>query len=220
MDLDEIQIKDLPEAKQFVFISCWATGKTESIPLWFFYGSGMKGVRLKLPRNMFAHGDGPHRSKDDMTDFIILKSLNNTFQRSKNEDELIPYIYGPSKVEYTDKNSVDCLLSDSQVDLKKFGTVKSKGWNFEKEIRFLIIPNHIFWDNDAFQIDKKRSKEPLLDKFIDIQLNPDCLNSMEVTLGPGVAEAESIIVQSLLKSEAPDASLRESTFNGKIQLNR
>lgn len=52
-DLTEGESLDPVDWRQFYFVSCWTSSEQESIPLWHMYTGNMKGVRLKLPAEMF-----------------------------------------------------------------------------------------------------------------------------------------------------------------------
>ncbi len=69
-DLDEAATKNFPYAKSFVFVSCWTSEERESLPLWKMYSSDMKGVRIRMPVNMFK---GRHLPNCDV--FLILLFL-------------------------------------------------------------------------------------------------------------------------------------------------
>jgi len=76
-DLEEINITDLPEIKKAVYISCWTASEKESIPLWNLYASKAKGVRIKLPSNMFLRSMEPYKV-DNIDCYIVnLMSLHN-----------------------------------------------------------------------------------------------------------------------------------------------
>lgn len=52
-DLTEGQSKDHVDWRKYFFVSCWTADAEESIPLWSMYTPSMKGVRIKLPTDMF-----------------------------------------------------------------------------------------------------------------------------------------------------------------------
>ncbi|HLR26829.1 MAG TPA: hypothetical protein VK112_13260 [Fodinibius sp.] len=53
-DVSESQgFKKLKLAQSF-FVSCWTFEKEESIPQWHMYTNQMTGVRIKLPKKLFA----------------------------------------------------------------------------------------------------------------------------------------------------------------------
>ena len=73
-DPEEAKIESFPGAKYFIYVSCWTAEKDnkESLPLWNMYSSDMKGVRIRLPVNMFKGRNHP----DDTTTAFQLFILN------------------------------------------------------------------------------------------------------------------------------------------------
>jgi len=53
-DPQEATASDLPFASSSIFVSCWTSEEAESIPMWSMYGETLRGVRVRLPANMFA----------------------------------------------------------------------------------------------------------------------------------------------------------------------
>ena len=215
-DLKELKIIDLPAMREAVFISCWTASEKESIPLWKLYGSNLKGVRIKLPNDMFRRESKPYLSAKGNCYLINLMSLENVVQRGKIL-HWIPYIFGPTKVHYSKDNAVYVIEND-ELMADRIGTVKLKHWQFEEEFRYLIIPDALWNSNKMlFQIDNPSSIVPVDQEHVDIPLSLSAINSIEVTLGPGAKDAEHYIVDTLLSKLTKRRRIKESILKNKIR---
>lgn len=216
-DLEEIKITDLPDIKNSVFISCWTESENESIPMWALYASKARGVRIKLPTNMFKRGSDPYHSTEGNCQIINLMSLENVVQRDK-VYQWIPYLFGPAIVKYSQDNSVS-VLKNGELKVDKIGTVKSEHWRFEQERRFLIVPDAL-WNPELKRFEHNREflTTPVNEKYIDIPLDTSALDSVEVTLGPAAAEAEHIIVETLLDQYTENGEPRVSDLKDQINM--
>lgn len=217
-DLEELKIIDLPAMKKCVFVSCWTASEKESIPLWKMYGSNLKGVRIKLPTDMFRRGSKPYLAAHGKCHLINLMSLENVVQRGKNHHHWIPYIFGPTKIRYLKSNAVSVINNDDELMVDRIGTVKLEYWKFEKEYRYLIIPDAL-WNQETmrFQIDNPNSIVPVDKDNVDIPLSESAINSIEVTLGPAATVAEHCIVDTLLSKFTKRARVKESNLKDKIR---
>ncbi len=216
-DLEEIMIKDLPKIKKTVFVSCWTGNEKESIPLWALYASQARGVRIKLPPNMFEGGTDPYQSVNGSCNIINLMSLENVVERGS-VCQWIPYLFGPVVVDYEDDPAVS-VLENKELKVERIGTVKLKHWTFEKECRFLIIPDAL-WNPESkrFVIHKESLAIPIEKEYIDIPLKTSTLDSVEVMLGPDAEDAERCIVESLLNQYTVHGTVKDSDLKGRIKL--
>lgn len=215
-DLEELKIIDLPEMKKSVFVSCWTASEEESIPLWKMYGSNLKGVRIKLPNDMFRKGSKPYLSAQGNCHLINLMSLENVVQRG-NTHHWIPYIFGPIKIQYSSNNAVS-VIDHEELMVDRIGTVKLDHWKFEDEYRYLIIPDAL-WNPDkmCFQVNKHNSMTAFDKEYVDIPLSASAINSIELTLGPNATDSEIIIVDALLNKFTKRGISKESQLRGKIR---
>ncbi len=212
-DADELKVRKFPDAKCFLFASCWTAESEESIPLWNMYSKDMEGVRIKLPINMFKGRSMPNR-KTTKRNLIHVGGPAVKIRRGDKTPFRTCNIFGPEKVDYShDINDLsecfedyneDCL----KVDLLNIGTIKSKKWYFEKEWRFLIygMPIEGTWKKEDFNMFFKRP----LDEHLDIPLDPSVFEEMEVILGPKTNKSGSIILDLLQKEYAPNLVIYES----------
>ncbi len=215
-DLEELKIIDLSVMKESVFISCWTASEKESIPLWKIYGSNLKGVRIKLPTDMFRRGSKPCLSARGNFHLINLMSLENVVQREENY-HWIPYIFGPTEVRYSPDNSVS-VIENSELMVDRVGTVKLEHWKFEEEYRYLIIPDAL-WNPEEmrFQIDNPSAIRPIEQEYIEIPLSISGINLIELTLGPAAKDAEYCIVDTLLSKHTNRKTIAESSLKDKVR---
>lgn len=216
-DLDEVSILDMLEIKKSVFLSCWTASTKESIPLWALYASKMKGVRIELPSVMFEGCSEPYPSGCGKFFIMNLFSFNN-FAKRKSDQHWIPYLFGPSKVEYTEKNNVS-VMNGHNIDASLIGTLKLEHWTFEEEYRFIIFPNALWnQETESFQFYNDIKKNPITDESIYIPLDQNILDNIKVTLGPNALDAEYIIVDSLLKRFTKNGCVEYSELSKKVNI--
>jgi len=217
-DLDEVFISDLPEIKKSVFLSCWTASKKESIPLWVLYASRMKGVRIELASKMFERGTEPYPLKCGQFFVINLLTLKNSAQRKKDR-HWIPYLFGPSEVDYTSENKVSVMINDIDIDVSKIATIKLDHWRFEEEYRYIIFPNAL-WnpETDTFQFYNDINDNPITDEAIYIPLDQNILDNIIVKLGPNSSESEYLIVDALLKKYTKKGRITYSELRDKMNI--
>ena len=107
------------------------------------------------------------------------------------------------------------FASQKAIDFKEIGIYKDKDWAFQQECRFLfqMIPlnngsvnvNYIFNNNISPKL-----------PYIDVPIKEDCLNQIQVMLGPKVTEAEETIVSSLMQMFLNRSDYSYSYYSGKL----
>lgn len=115
------------------------------------------------------------------------------------------------------------------LNTSKFGLYKQERWSFEKELRFvlIIVPGKKYDDVESFMQGYDRNKIffnawnngiiPSI-SYYDMHLKDNVFDGMEITLSPAMPEPSRIIVESLAKQHAPQATIKESTLEGKVRL--
>ena len=160
-DINEGQSEDGLDWRKYFFISCWTSDHEESIPLWHMYTPNMKGVRIKLPKNMFKENLIP---LSDFPSFINIADTSSLpagadikvkckmpYEDLHGEDYFVmPTSFNsdvwPLKVIYTDDLKLlrqQILIRDRKNDqtilnMAEVARYKSKAWEFQKEWRFKI----------------------------------------------------------------------------------
>lgn len=212
-DLDEANTKNFPYAKSFVFVSCWTSEGNESLPLWKMYSSDMKGVRIRLPVNMFK---GRYLPDCEVASYPII-SVDQSIYVKRNNLNYSCQLIGPHQITYDPEalNNNDCFIENEdgtvEVDLLHLGSSKRMAWSFESEWRFKIIgmPFEGKWKKQDFD----QFKDIPTCESLFVNLDPSALSEIIVQLGPRATLAESEIVELLLKNYAPGAKLCDSSIN-------
>lgn len=216
-DLEEVNVIDKPEIKKCAFISCWTSGKNESIPMWSLYANNLRGVRIKLKQPIFDGSSPPSGITDHDCKIMVLNNLKNFIEREK-DHEWVKYLFGPIKVSYKTDSKVNVIGPENSLIVKNIGTIKPKHWEFEKEFRFLVLANHE-WNTrtNSFEIKSTPYYSEVSAKFIDIEIDKTIFDEIEVLLGPSCNEAELIIVESLLNKYTTNGAVIQSELREKIK---
>lgn len=220
-DPDEARTVNLPYSNTAVFVSCWNAEEKETIKLWEMYGDNMKGVKLKFPTNMFNGRSRPRVFEKGGCHIHYAKNIQI--------DRLdLPYglstssIIGPNKVFYTDE--IEKLVSQAIYDrgeylaanLYDLGQFKNKKWSNENEWRYKIIAffNEFSLPNDEFTKDIFDLKKfPIVQEYIDVELDSTTMNEIEITFGPKVSSDDINSFKEFLTNLNIDCSLKNSTFS-------
>ncbi|QHQ61379.1 hypothetical protein Ana3638_11845 [Anaerocolumna sedimenticola] len=229
-DLEEIKAKDLTEYGKYYFVSCWTDVEEEKLSLWNMYTGDMGGVRIKLHNLPFEtytyciEVEGVH-----------IKSNNNFLPKEFFEaDKYVVYSGNKEivkRVIYTDDEELLCpqlIQYDSEtkinLNVKLPGKYKRKEWNFQDEVRYIlpVLPvkvkdankknvNELFINNILKKVD-------LPFEYIFLKVKEEYINEIEITKGPKMSDADSEILDLLVKTYCPDAKIYESKFKGKIRM--
>lgn len=209
-DPEEGLSRHFPTSKFFIYVSCWTSEKKESLPLWKMYSTDMKGVRIRLPINMFK---GRWTPEYETTGFPIIHVGENINVERQN------FVYsslltGPSPVNYLKNplNTDDCFVENDDytvdVELLHLGLAKYDYWRFEKEWRYRVIgmPFEGKWSKKDYA---KFMGGPI-SEYLDVHLDQSALSELIVQLGPRATLSEAVIVELLLKEYAPGSKLCDS----------
>ena len=220
-DPEEATAADLPFASSTVFVSCWSSGESESIPMWSMYGNAFEGVRYRLPANMFAGRHAP----------IIWEEggATTTVDSEWKIERVSPamgtwgqVVIGPNKVYYSDDPAFrvrkifyrdDKMVRYVPYDL---GMVKATYWSYEEEWRFKIAALGFeaqFPDDGYFnEITQNLENYPILTKCLFVPLDPSALDEMQVVIGPRATKTTIEKVEAAVARFAPRATITRSTI--------
>lgn len=245
-DVSESKFYGKYDLAKFLFISCWTDLSIENIPLWHMYTNEMKGVKICLDSDwMYYRELKPHPKYNLIQQGQLFAPI--PFEKFYNDEYFIlPNIFQRDKVlrkvRYVDdpslylKDVVDLkIVANGQAEMKlkdvnDFATYKLKVWSFQEEVRFIlfILPT-IPIPADGFTNEKYLNelpnfimnsivtgKGPKLEYF-DIDINPDVLDNVEVTLGPLCDTGDEILVDSLLKTYTKNGTIKKSNLTGTIR---
>jgi len=143
-DLTEGSNKESEKVGSYFFVSCWTDDAKESLPFWNMYTPQMKGVKIKLPVNLFKIHRVEAKWKRDFKDGFY----NSIVPQGKTEGRnywVIPTLNDYlKKVTYTDdENKLYPEIKifenrDTKFNLETIGLYKSKHWEFQSEWRYIL----------------------------------------------------------------------------------
>lgn len=233
-DTTEAGNKESEKVGSYFFVSCWTDDSRESLPFWNMYTPQMRGVRIRLPLNIFklhkievnwvkGYKPGIYKSivpeeKTRGRNFWIIPTVNESLHKityTDNYDKLYPKIRG------TEFN---------KFNLETIGLFKHKIWEFQSEWRYIIraypkpdVDILAKWnDTDEFnplQFSPRNVRQPIALEEIYLNIIESKFKKMEIMLGPKHSDADYEIVRSLLQVHNPEAlnSLKGSELKGKIR---
>lgn len=245
-DVTEAEAYGKYELGKFLFVSCWTDSQIESIPLWHIYTDKMRGVRITLDTDwmhyrplrpdpkwkLIQKGDlySPVPFERFFNDNYII--LPNFFERNKVLKKVHyvadPAIYFDNAVELT-------VHADGKAEMKiekvnDFATYKQKIWEFQSEMRFVFfilpgikIPDDGPGNNQYISALPTHILNSIINgigpniEYFDVDINPDILNNIAVTLGPLCDESDEILVDSLLKKYTSNGTSQKSKLTGNIR---
>lgn len=213
-DPEEAITKDFSDAKFFTYASCWTNETAESLPLWSIYSPDMRGVRIRLPINMFIGRKFP---KYATTGYPII-SVDQGISIKRGAWRFPPLLVGPMKVKYEKNptNKAKCFTKENdtiKIDLLHLGLTKNKYWNYEREYRYRLIgmPVEGTFKKDEFD---QFLKTPT-NEHVDIKLDDSVIPEIIIQLGPKATISDDILVSTLIKEFAPDAKFCDSSIKIK-----
>lgn len=230
-DLTERDCHDFKSIGKYFFISSWTNIQEESLPFWNMYTPKMKGIRIKMPLDLFNDylitTNGVKGVKSNFFKSIVPQ--NETF---KDSFWILPtsekYLFEVEYTDESDKLNPNIYSENGEkfiISLNKIGLFKSKHWTFQSEWRFIIkifpfIQAQETNENYDLLIDSIKSIRngrdlPFTDYFVNI--NEFKFKEMEILLGPKHSDADRIIVESLISKYNPTAKLLISDLHKKIK---
>lgn len=218
-DKNEAKSIDLKNANTLVFVSCWNNNETESIPMWSMYASGMAGIRIKVPTNLFKGRREPMVFERGGARIITDSDFYKIERASDVLDINSKTIVGPNKIHYSNDPKyleTKCIQKDGDtlnVDLSDLGMFKDLSWEYEDEWRFRILgmldanyPHSDFTYNNILDLGKYK----IIPTYIDLEIDSDVFNELEITTGPKITDPQKIILKALLDKYAPNAKIINS----------
>lgn len=140
------------------------------------------------------------------------------------------------KVEYTDDEKLlnqDLIgyndhLKMTQINSFEIAKYKKKVWSFQDEWRFRICcfnaaPRSLkdeMSENDYYNLMVKEMStlgKGVSQQYFFMDIDDNAFNSIEISLGPKLELAQEVIVDTLVKTYCPTASVTKSTLSGHIR---
>ena len=220
-DPEEATAADMPAAATSIFVSCWTSEESESIPMWSMYGHQLQGVRLSMPSNMFL-GRAPASVFEKGGAKTVVTSDWTISRKSPAMAKSGRCLIGPNKVHYsnasefrnsnivhTDGKEAHCFTYD-------LGMVKSEHWSYEQEWRFKLswFPEEIIWpDDDYFRsVSTDLERYPITTEQVFVPLDPSILESISIVRGPLMSDADASKLNKIVQKYAPKASIDQSSI--------
>lgn len=235
-DGEEMETEDFGNLGRFCYVSCWTDEEKESVPMWKQYTVPEKGVRLKLPKNIFDEVKNIGLSKEQL-------SLLNTDSESINVYEELPYTNGVAEYErenivtfmprvvelfpvtYTkDKTLLHYSVYNEndngvRLETKLIGKFKSIDWKYQAEWRYRLFsyPFGLFTitQNTNIMMDAQHmmnimKTESIKYQHFDIPFNQKFLNGMEILTSPIFDDESRELLNNLICS-IPNVNLKKSS---------
>lgn len=229
---------------KYIFSCSFTDDPIESIPMWRMYSNMETGIRLEfdsdsmfeptmqdliLPQNTHKDFVYPSVLYSSVRATDILNSDYSLLLWDLHDSDSICQCIKLKPVSYINnfkEQYRSCLkiidtLEDGKptrnikYDPLNFGYSKSKYWEFQKEVRFLIYACPFpFDDKDISRI--VSDQKALTTKFIFVPLSENCLNNIKITLAPKISEASRLIVSALL-AKYPNAQISDSCLFSTIR---
>lgn len=244
-DISETFKVDPVHVYKYLFVSCWTYMSEESIPQWHMYTDRMRGVRISFPKDWrYMRPVQPRFRGHIEKQGEFLSPI--PFDRMFNDNYfIIPSYLDISKfggnVTYVDDINLQyekyVKLTDNadgttelNIMTEQLGFFKKKDWEFQKEYRFVLFimpsiplgPDGVFSEEFSRQLPGHlmhclRSGIGPDMNYFDMDINPEVINHIHITLGPLCTESEKIMVESLVKEYTTNGTVRESQFARMIR---
>lgn len=231
-DINETEFSDEDEfnLSSHTLISCWTDNDEENLAFWNMYTPNMKGVRIKISKDLFSKFTFLTDEVVDIQGNTLIQNCLVPKSECFNENYwIIPFSEYFYQIQYTDDQALlkpkiyNIEDNNFVVKIGEIGKYKSKIWQFQNEVRFklFVLPTkdlqekYIHPLNDFQKILKNNIPSPLENYFLEIKDN--AFSNMEITLGPKCTFAEEIIIESLLQKFNPTAKILKNRFLGLIR---
>ncbi|GEQ62034.1 hypothetical protein VL4N_14080 [Vagococcus lutrae] len=230
-DMEESKTKDFGDYGRFCYVSCWTSKREETSSLWSEY-TNKKGVRIRLPRNIFPTVlDFPNIPKgnpniliEGQSDlkFEYTKGLTN-IERNRGMT-FMPRITELFPVTYTEDNFLLNLsvTSENSIDQTLIGRFKHKSvWEHQNEWRYKLfgLPfsidefYHLHVTNQFESVIQSLSKDNNLScEYFDLPVDEEKFNDMEIVLSSLLSENEKNKVKVMTDKYNPTAKIIESSI--------
>ncbi len=241
-DVQEAELYGKYNIAPFLYVSCWTTSEVENIPLWTMYTANMKGVRITFEDKPFLYQklDKPlHFVSDHLGDmyspmtyeqicseqcFVIPNFLDKDKFGGQMQyvSNVTDYYKEAAKFTFNPDGTANVELQSAN----KLAIHKNEYWKFQEEYRFSLLAfpaPKTGYDQTAWQNMHNHSVNSIYhgvspdNDFIDMDISPELLRTMTVTLGPLTTYAEEILVRSLIDKYSPEATVKNSSLKGQIR---
>lgn len=199
-DLEEAKSEGIENFGMHIFVSCFTSDSSESIPVWNMYSNKGSGVRIKL--------------------------LNPPFERftyhNETENYSVNYNGATFPIVYTDDPSklypqINRIIDDERwINAEETGRYKRLAWQFQNEWRAKLF---VFNTNGNPNWVEPGTNPPIT--HFDVPLNGIVINNLSITLGFNLSHGNKLIVETLVKDfnqrNSANIIFEESEFHNLIK---
>ncbi|GLR77302.1 DUF2971 domain-containing protein [Aliivibrio sifiae] len=226
---------DLNASENLAYCSSWTAHERDTIPLWKMY-SGLNGVRLKLPSDLFtnsqiesvSYSNLPRDYNKAVNSAKLIKPIKTYSTARKIID--IDSVFGPDEVEYLDSErpvNIEVVTKTARVEpqgavegcminLTNVGLYKNDDWAYEKEWRYRLLLNPLF--GPAYPImgaNEFCEYFKFAEDYIDVPVKQSAIDRIEVMLGPMHSAPQRILLTALLEKYSKNFKITESNIQIK-----
>ena len=237
-DVSESLSKDSVQYSKYIFVTCWTEKQEESIPFWNMYTPNMAGVRIGLSPPIFQ----TYSIQSDPSKALVANNIEGNSILPIEKMHGHNYIVMPEnplkfyEMVYTDKEELlQPKIYSSKEDgthklaLGDLGKYKKKEWLFQSEWRYRLTilpsappPSTSYADQRYLNEFVSRAGQAVLGKELPfdcffLTLNEQSFKTIEILLGPKHEKGDIAIVEALLSTYCPSATLSFSELTGTIR---
>lgn len=206
---------EYPEARSYIFASCWTAEAREELPMWKMY-TDLKGVRFKMPIDLFNTTKNLTVTKcTNKSNYLITSELEKAYSINQNNMDTfninsdINKVFGPTQIEYYESKDVlakDIITRNKKTDfempeinLSLLGQRKLDYWRFEKEYRFrLFYANASMLAGSIGVLEESFKNHAITTEYIDVNFNSNCIEDIEIILGPMTDKVNKELIEEHL----------------------
>lgn len=208
-DAQEGVLLDCTSQAPYTYVSCWTKDESENIPLWQMYVKSPFAVRIGVcpsilkPQFFKKHFISNHNNRNAYV-FLIHRG------DERGSEFLSDITYKEQPCIQMFKNLYGMVTEDyAQI----YGLSKSKHWEFQKEVRFIIQAaplSQIKPRSDVSLITSCKeviiNNDPTDIKYIDMFYELSAMLTGEIMLGPSTTKENEQELRDYLKDKLPDFS--------------
>lgn len=225
-DMEESVTKDFGNYGRFCYVSCWTSKKEETSSLWSEY-TNKKGVRIKLPTNIFPVVNEKPEIFAKNPNIIVEEKVKSNMGlidiESTNKITFMPRVAELFPVTYTEDDLLINLnvISGNSINQSLLGRFKRKStWEHQSEWRYKLfcLP---FSLEEFYQIfSSNQLEEKILElsthdnlpcEYFDLPVDQEKFKDMEIVLSSLLTDDEKAKVIKSVNKYNPSAKIKESS---------
>jgi len=162
-------------------------------------------------------------------DYFIFPIITN----KRNLERVVEYVENPFdyyKDIVTISTDIHGVSNMNIKDTIKFGMYKTLDWKFQQEFRFALIifpscsiPAGGIYDKQYMDHFPSYLMTSIVNgvapniSYYDVELSPNAIDNLNVTLGPLNSDSDNIIIEALIEKYSTNGKIRKSSLTGKIR---